>query len=136
MRLELHKRTELALLAMEELCGREIRVAGHDLADAVGTTRQYLPQVMMPLVKAQWVTSTPGPHGGYQIQVDIDDVSLLELVEAMEGPTDNAVCVLTGDACPRDELCAMHGAWKQAKAALLNELSKMSVADAWAATRG
>lgn len=136
MRLELHKRTELALLAMQELCVREIRVGGPDLAEAIGTTRQYLPQVMMPLVKARWITSTPGPHGGYQIHVDIEDVSLLQLVEAMEGPTDNAVCVLTGEICPRDELCAMHGAWKQAKAALLNELSNISIAEAWAATCG
>jgi Rrf2 family iron-sulfur cluster assembly transcriptional regulator len=136
MRLELHKKTELALLAMQELCLRSIRVSGPDLADAIGTTRQYLPQVLMPLVRAQWVASTPGPHGGYQILVDLEDVSMLDLVEAMEGPTDNAVCVLTAETCPRDQLCAMHGAWKQAKAALLNELSSMSVADAWAATCG
>ena len=63
MRLDLNKRTDLALRAMEELCVKESRVAGPDLAEALSTTRQYLPQILNPLVKARWVRSTPGPHG-------------------------------------------------------------------------
>lgn len=136
MRLELNKRTDLALRAMQELCMREQRVAGADLADALETTKQYLPQIMNPLVKARWVGSTPGPHGGYQLLKPLEEVSLLELIEAMEGPTDNNTCVLTGEYCPQDQLCALHGAWQHARAALMNELDGMTLAEAWAATCG
>ncbi len=136
MKLDLNRRTDLALRAMEELCVQELRIAGPVLAEALETTRQYLPQIMNPLVKAKWVASTPGPHGGYQLLVSLDDVSVLELIEAMEGPTANEICVLTGETCPQTELCAMHAAWQHAMEALTRELGSMSLSEAWGASCG
>ena len=136
MRLDLNKRTDLALRAMQELCVREARVAGPDLAEALQTTRQYLPQILNPLVKARWVHSTPGPHGGYELRVPIEKISVLSVIEVMEGPTLDNVCVLNGETCPQEELCALHGAWQQAREALMRELDQMTVAEAWAATCG
>lgn len=136
MRLEINKRTDLALRAMQELCVREQRVAGPALAEALSTTRQYLPQIMNPIVKAKWVHSTPGPHGGYELLVPLEAVTVIQLIEAMEGPTDNNTCVLTGNFCPSDRLCALHGAWQQARSALTGNLGEMTLAEAWAATCG
>ncbi len=135
MRLDLNKRTDLGLRAMQELRLQEARVADPDLADALNTTRQYLPQILNPLVKARWVRSTPGPHGGYELLVGLEDISLLQLIEVMEGPTLNNVCVLNGESCPQDEPCALHGAWEHAREALMRELDGMSLAAAWEAGR-
>lgn len=136
MRLDLNKRTDLALRAMEELCVKESRVAGPELAEALNTTRQYLPQILNPLVKARWVRSTPGPHGGYELLIPLEDLTVLQLIEVMEGPTSNGTCVLTRDVCPQAELCALHGAWQQAREALINELDSISLAEAWGASCG
>jgi Rrf2 family protein len=136
MRLDLNKRTDLSLRAMQELCVREARVPGPELAEALGTTRQYLPQILNPLVKARWVHSTPGPHGGYELLVTLEEISVLQLVEVMEGPTENNTCVLNGEICPQNERCALHGAWQHARDALLKELDQMSLAEAWGATCG
>lgn len=130
MRLDLNKRTDLALRAMQELCARAERVSGPELADAVGTTRQYLPQILNPLVKNRWVRSHPGPHGGYELLVGLEDVSVLELIEVMEGPTLDNRCVLNGEACPQNEPCALHGAWQHARGALMRELGDLSLAAA------
>ncbi len=136
MRLDLHKRTDLALRAMEELCVKEARVAGPVLAEELETTRQYLPQIMNPLVKARWVRSTPGPHGGYELLVALEDISVLQLIEAMEGPTFDNTCVLNGEECPQDRLCALHGAWQRARDALTTELGHITLAEAWGASCG
>ena len=136
MRLDLNKRTDLALRAMEELCVKESRVAGPDLAEALKTTRQYLPQILNPLVKARWVRSTPGPHGGYELLVALEKISVLELIEVMEGPTADNTCVLNGEVCPQEEPCALHGAWQHAREALTNELGGLSLAEAWGASCG
>lgn len=130
MRLDLHKRTDLALRALIELCERKTRVPGSDLADALGTTRQYLPQVLNPLVKKRWVRSTPGPHGGYELLVGLTDISVLDLIETMEGPTLDNRCVLTGEACPQEQPCALHPAWQHARTALMRELGELSLAEA------
>lgn len=136
MRLDLNKRTDLAIRAMQELCIREERVPGPLLAEELGTTRQYLPQILNPLVKARWVGSTPGPHGGYELLVALERISVLELVEVMEGPTADNTCVLNGNICPSNELCALHGAWQQAREALTAELGQMTLAEAWGANCG
>ena len=131
MRLELNKRTDLALQAMQALCACDARLSGTDLADTLATSHQYLPQIMSPLVRKRWVSSSPGPRGGYELSVQLDSISVLELIEAMEGATDTETCVLSGEICDASDPCALHGAWSQARDALLRELSSMSLADAW-----
>jgi len=129
MRLDLNRRTDLALRAMQELSEESARVSGPELADALATTRQYLPQIVNPLVKARWVRSTPGPHGGYELLVPLEEISVLQLIEVMEGPTQNDTCVLNGEVCPGPEQCALHGAWQHARDVLLRELDGMSLAE-------
>ncbi|MFV9672050.1 MAG: RrF2 family transcriptional regulator [Acidimicrobiia bacterium] len=131
MRLELNKRTDLALRAMQTLCSCGDRLAGIDLAESLETTHSYLPQIMSPLVRKRWVSSTSGPRGGYELVAQLDSISVLVLIEAMEGTTDTDTCVLSGETCDSSDPCALHGAWSQARDALLRELSSMSLADAW-----
>lgn len=130
MRLELAKRTDLALRAVQKLCISDERVAGTVLADELGTTHQYLPQIMSPLVRRRWVTSSPGPGGGYHLEIELDSISVLELIEAMEGATETDMCVLRGGTCDATDPCALHTAWSRARDALLLELSSMTLAAA------
>jgi Rrf2 family iron-sulfur cluster assembly transcriptional regulator len=130
MRLELAKRTDLALRAMQKLCFYYERVAGTALADELDTTHQYLPQIMAPLVRRQWVTSFPGPGGGYHLEIGLDSISVLELIEVMEGATETDTCVLRGGTCDATDPCALHTAWSRARDALLLELSSMTLAAA------
>ena len=133
MRLELSQRTDLALRAMQTLCSCGDRMPGSELAETLSTTHQYLPQVMSPLVRQRWVSSSRGPRGGYRLEVGLESISVLDLIETMEGPTDTHTCVLSGETCDASDPCAMHGAWSQARDALLHQLSSMSLADAWKA---
>ncbi len=124
MRLELSKRTDLSIRAIQYLClqAEGDLAAGADIATAVGTTTSFLPQVMTPLIRNYWVESTPGRSGGYRLVADPREISLLALIEAVEGPTVNGRCVLRGAPCPVQEQCAMHEPWTRARDALLSEL--------------
>lgn len=133
MRLELAQRTDIALHALQTLCSCGERVPGSALAETLDTTHQYLPQIMSPLVRRRWVSSSRGPRGGYQLEVELSSITVLDLIEVMEGPTDTNTCVLSGETCDASDPCAMHGAWSQARDALLAQLSSMSLADAWEA---
>jgi Rrf2 family protein len=59
---------------------------GSELAETLDTTHQYLPQVMSPLVRRRWVSSSRGPRGGYQLEVGLDAITVLDLIEVVEGP--------------------------------------------------
>ena len=131
MRLELFKRTDLSLQALEHLARSIDQVAGADLAASIETTTHYLPQVMKPLVGAGWVTATSGPRGGYVLIGNLDEISVLDVVEAVEGPTKDEQCVLKGAPCPTVESCAFHSSWVGARDALIAELGSTPLAAAF-----
>jgi DNA-binding IscR family transcriptional regulator len=73
------------------------------------------------------VHSAPGPTGGHQLVADLDTVSLLDLIEAVEGPTDDGRCVMATQSCPAPEPCAVHDTWLRARSALTDELADVIV---------
>ncbi len=129
MRLEITRKSDLAVRALCALDTRG-RMKGSELADLVGSSRGFMAQVMTPLVHAGWVDSDPGPNGGYRLETTLQKLSMLDVIEAIEGPTDNGRCALSGGPCPTSENCALHEAWVPARQALLERLSKTTVAEA------
>jgi Rrf2 family iron-sulfur cluster assembly transcriptional regulator len=122
MKLGLRPRTDLTLRTIAALTdGQRWRAA--ELADYVGTTAAYLAHVVGPLTKAGWVHSAPGPTGGHRLVADLATVSLLDVIEAVEGPTDDGRCVMTTQPCPAPEPCAVHATWLRARTALTDELA-------------
>jgi Rrf2 family iron-sulfur cluster assembly transcriptional regulator len=130
MRLELTKKTDLAFQALEFIAtSRGDRVSGHDLAEHLDVSGQYLPHIMAPLTRAGWVSSVSGPHGGYVIAVDLEDISLLSLIEAVEGPIDDSRCLHLGPIHASGVTCALHGPWTKARRAMLIELEATHLGD-------
>lgn len=126
MRLEISRKSDLAVRALCRLAGNG-RIKGSELAASVGTTQPFMPHVMTPLVQAGWVSSDPGPHGGYELMADLRDISMLDLIETIEGPTIDGRCVLRGGPCPAIDECALHNAWVPARDALLKRLADTTV---------
>jgi Rrf2 family protein len=123
VRLEITRKTDLASRVLVELSNDGGRLKAGVLADRVGSTPGFLSQVVAPLVERGWVRSDPGPTGGYQATVSLDEVSVLDLVEAVEGPTDAGRCVLVDRPCTEKGLCALHTPWMKARAGLLADLA-------------
>ncbi len=128
MRLEMTKKSDLALKSLRCIGDSDGElVPGKWLAEKLGITTHYLPQVISPLVKAGWIASTPGPRGGYRLLVSLDDVSVLDVVETIEGRIEDQGCVQRGIPCPESDLCALHAPWQKARDAMLEELANASV---------
>jgi Rrf2 family protein len=128
MRLEITRRADLAVRAMTALAGADGRLKGGDLADALGTTIAMVPQFVGPLVKAGWVQSDPGPTGGYRLATALDSISVLDVIELVDGPTDNGRCVVADRPCDASNRCALHDAWSQARADLMASLDATPLA--------
>jgi Rrf2 family protein len=112
---------------MVELGRLQRRTKASALAAAVGTTPGFLSQAMTPLVSRGWVRSDPGPTGGYQLVANLDEVSVLDVIEAIEGATVSGRCVLEDRPCGEAAPCALHHPWQRARAQLLDELSSSSL---------
>jgi len=61
-------------------------VASHLIAKARGIPERFLLKVLKPLVSARVLHSIKGPNGGYRLAKAASDISMLEVVEAVDGP--------------------------------------------------
>ena len=123
MRLEVTRRAELAVQAMTLLGAQEALLKTSALAEELGTTKGFAPQVLGPLVKAGWVQSIPGPTGGYGLTPAAHSASVLEIIETIDGPTADGRCVAHDRPCGAGTTCALHDAWAQARDALVTSLA-------------
>lgn len=122
MRLEITRKSDLATRALISLARFGTKTKANILANAVETTTGFLSQVMTPLVAQGWVRSDPGPMGGYTCIVDINSITILDVIEAIEGATDTTHCVLIDRNCSEASPCALHGPWSKARRQLLSDL--------------
>ena len=61
-------------------------VASHNIAQARGIPERFLLKVLKPLVSARVLTSIKGPNGGYKLARQPSDITMLEILEAVDGP--------------------------------------------------
>jgi len=94
------------------------RTAAPEIAEKMGLSVNYLRQVLRVLTRARLVLSSPSPTGGYELARPADTITILEIVEALEGPLAPADCVLRGGPCHWEDVCPMHTIWSGALRAL------------------
>ncbi len=119
-------RTDLAVQTIRYLA-RCHRAPARVIAEELGTSPGFLNQVLRPLVEHHILTSTRGPSGGYELASGPTDISMLSVIEAIEGPTDNGQCVLRDGVCRSPDKCSIHDAWALARRALLETLETTPV---------
>lgn len=117
------RRAELAVRAIATLAARPDRMKAGDLAETLSTTAGFVPQVVGPLVKAGWVRSDPGPTGGYSLQPGAEDLSVLDVIEAIDGPLDDGRCVAVNQLCSPERPCVLHVPWQAARRELQHRLA-------------
>lgn len=130
MRLELGRRADYAIRAVVDLARHEgSRRKGREIAEAMEIPTSFVPQILAELVRAGTVVSVAGRDGGYALAREAGEVSLLDVVRAVEGEVRSTSCVLRGGPCRWDDVCAVHVPWAQAQDALLDSLAHTSFAD-------
>lgn len=130
MRLELTKRGDYAVRAMLALARapRAERLSVRRIAEAMDIPGRFLPQVMTDLVRAGLVEAISGRSGGYRLTRPASHISLLQVVEAVEGDSRRRTCVLRGGPCGLDGHCDVHDVFFAAQDAMLSTLSSASLA--------
>jgi Rrf2 family protein len=105
------------------------RRKAREIAVEMDIPLQYLTQILASLVQHDLLAAVAGPTGGYTLARPAADISLLQVVEAAEGPIKLEQCVLRGGPCTWEESCPVHIPWAGAQTALAAQLAATSFAD-------
>ncbi|OPY74501.1 MAG: HTH-type transcriptional regulator CymR [Syntrophorhabdus sp. PtaU1.Bin058] len=83
-----------------------------DIAKRQGVSEKYLEHIFGTLNKAGLVKALRGRKGGYLLQKQPDEISLKEIIAALEGPCSLVDCVSDVKACQKVETCITRDVWK------------------------
>ncbi len=130
MRPELTKRADYAIRAMLALARANGRdpLSARRIAEQMDIPVRFLPQVMGDLSRADLVRAESGRNGGYRLHQPAGRISLLEVIEAVEGDSRRRTCVLRGGPCGTSGECDVHRVFFAAQDALLGIFSAASLA--------
>ncbi len=90
---------------------------------------RFLPQVLADLQRAGLIEASPGRSGGYRLTRDAGTISLLEVIEAVEGDSRRRSCVLRGGPCGIDGTCDVHDVFFEGQEALRGTFARSSLAE-------
>jgi Rrf2 family protein len=81
----------------------------------------FLGKIMQTLAKQKLLDSTKGPHGGFSLIKKPEDISLMEIVEIIDGSDTFSVCILGNEKCTLDaNHCSVHQNYAEIRENLKN----------------
>ena len=115
--MQLTRAADYAVRVMVHLAGLPpgTRANRADLAQEADCPEQFLSKVLQSLTHAGLVASHRGNTGGFELSPARRNASVLEVVEAVEGPVRLNLCLTGPHACERQTWCPLHGVWAEAQ---------------------
>ena len=99
------------------------------LARATGTPQSFLSKVLQSLCRARFIASRRGQAGGFEMLPAGRKATVRTVIEAIEGPINLNLCLISGASCKRKSFCPAHPVWASAQEAMLGVLNTATVAD-------
>jgi Rrf2 family cysteine metabolism transcriptional repressor len=128
--MRLTARSEYGVLALIDLACRfgDGPASARGVAERQRIPGKFLEQLFASLRRAGLVTAVRGAHGGFALSRSPGSITVLEIVEALEGPLQPTLCD-GGGACDRGHACAAAGVWGRAADALRGVLTTATLAE-------
>jgi Rrf2 family transcriptional regulator, iron-sulfur cluster assembly transcription factor len=100
-----------------------------DIANAEGLPESYLAKIFQELAKEGIVRSHRGAKGGFSLARPPEQITLRQIIEAIEGPIALNRCLTPTEGCERMEYCPLHPILAQAQQQLLEMLDATTLKD-------
>ncbi|MFB3777425.1 MAG: Rrf2 family transcriptional regulator [Bryobacteraceae bacterium] len=103
------------------------------IAQEEGIPTHFLAKILQQLARKGLLRSSKGPTGGFTLRRKASEVSLMNIVEALDGLGDYEKCASGLAECSDDMPCGMHDSWKLLRSRIMDYLKQTSIADIQAA---
>ena len=89
----------------------------------------FLAKILQQLARKGLLRSSKGPTGGFSLRVPAGDISLLNIVEALDGLSAYEQCASGLPECNDEMPCSMHDSWKDLRERIKDYLGRNSITD-------
>ncbi|MCY4395257.1 MAG: SUF system Fe-S cluster assembly regulator [Rhodospirillaceae bacterium] len=129
--LRLNRITDYAVVVLTQMANEpDKRVTAPQLSEESNVPAPTVAKVLKALAREGVLASQRGVNGGYRLARPAGDISMLEVIRALEGPISLTACVdgAEGD-CNVELLCPVRGNWDRVNTAIRSALADVSLED-------
>jgi FeS assembly SUF system regulator len=128
--LRVTKLTDYATVVLTVLASaRETVLSANGLAERAGLEAPTVAKVLKPLAQAGLVQAFRGVAGGYRLARPAAEISLVQIVEAMEGPLAMTECSIHNGHCGIEASCGARANWRRINDVVADTLRRITLAD-------
>jgi len=100
-----------------------------EISEEYKIPRSFLAKILQKLVKAKIVRSYRGVKGGFSLARQAKDISVLDVLEAIEGRLSMNICLADKKKCDFSRHCPIHGVWENVQLKVTDVLKKSTFDD-------
>lgn len=100
-----------------------------DIAVSQQISEKYISRLVLDLRRGQLIRSMRGVTGGFFLAKKPSEITLLEIIETMEGPISVVDCVRFPAKCGRQSLCPAHGIWNELNKGIREQMRQHTLDD-------
>jgi Rrf2 family protein len=124
------KRADYGLVAIHYIAANDSlgAVSAKRIAEEFGIPSELLAKILQRLAKQRLIVSQNGPKGGYALARRPSEITVGQVVRALEGPINIVSCLEDSD-CPQMERCTLRRPVRKIQASISQLLDSMSLAE-------
>jgi Rrf2 family protein len=104
-----------------------------NIAEESETPTHFLAKILQQLARKGFLRSSKGPTGGFTLRRPADEITLLEIIDAIDGLSEYQRCPSGMAECNDEAPCGMHESWKALRSRILEYMEATTIADVAAA---
>lgn len=106
------RKTDYAVRCVVYLAGDKDRVSSvSKVSEAMHIPKTFLAKIVQKLARAGLVESLRGTNGGFRLAKRPSDISLLDIMKAIQGPAAINLCAVDSRKCRLSGTCSVHPIW-------------------------
>ncbi|MEQ1945842.1 MAG: Rrf2 family transcriptional regulator [Bryobacteraceae bacterium] len=88
----------------------------------------FLAKILQDLARDGFLKSSKGPRGGFRLAIPADEITMLRVVEAMDGAGRFDRCIGGHSECNNKVACGMHDSWTELRSRIIDYLGGTTIA--------
>jgi len=128
--LRISKLTDYAIMVMVELSqSRGEVISAQALAERCGLELPTVSKLLKLLTRSELVQSFRGVNGGYRVNRPSADISVAEVIAAIEGPIAMTECSIDTGLCQQEDNCNLRSNWQRISLAVAEAMQQVTLAE-------
>lgn len=100
-----------------------------EIAQVMHIPKSFLAKILQRLVRHHILQSMRGVKGGFMLAKKPSEITLLAVMEAIQGPAGINVCAIDSRRCRMSSTCAVHPVWVDIRKEVERRLKKQTIAN-------